>query len=134
MEFVIIIIVWLILCGMASAMAEGRERSGFGWFVFAFFLSPILAWIALACLGKHPDARRRDAKQQMVLVYAMRHQTAATLATNTGRDVREIYNELNRQDEQEAVQGMSPGAQFALFILVILGALFSLGLIAQLFH
>jgi hypothetical protein len=46
-----ILIGWLALCVAAGMFASiRRNRSGFGWFLFAFFFSPLLAFIFCAIL------------------------------------------------------------------------------------
>ena len=55
----IIIFGWLPLCIAAGMFASiRRNRSGFGWFLFAFFLSPFLAFIFIAILQSKPDRIR----------------------------------------------------------------------------
>ncbi|WP_148287955.1 hypothetical protein [Rhodopseudomonas sp. B29] len=45
------IVVWLVLCFVIAAAAGNRGRSGFGWFLLAFLLSPLIAAILLILLG-----------------------------------------------------------------------------------
>lgn len=47
MEFILF---WLILSVLAGVYAGTKGRSGFGWFCFSFFLSPLLGFIALAII------------------------------------------------------------------------------------
>ncbi len=42
---------WVLLAAAASMFAESYRRSTFGWFVFAFLLSPLIAFIYLLVLG-----------------------------------------------------------------------------------
>ena len=45
-----LILFWLILSVLAGVYAGSRGRSGFGWFCFSFFLSPLIGFIALAII------------------------------------------------------------------------------------
>lgn len=45
------IFVWLVLCVVVGVAAGNRGRSGFGWFLLAFLLSPLIAAILLILLG-----------------------------------------------------------------------------------
>ncbi len=50
-----IILLWLPLCIAAGLFASvRRSRSGFGWFLIAFFFSPLLAIIFCAILREKP--------------------------------------------------------------------------------
>jgi hypothetical protein len=49
-------IIWLILTFVIGVAAERRGRSGFGWFLLALFLSPLVAGILLAVF---PDKNLR---------------------------------------------------------------------------
>ena len=49
----VMIFVWIPLCVAAGMFAHiRRNRSGFGWFLFAFFLSPFFAFLFCAILEK----------------------------------------------------------------------------------
>ncbi|CAN2185303.1 hypothetical protein MCEMZLE14_00392 [Candidatus Nanopelagicaceae bacterium] len=45
-----LILFWLILSVLAGVYAGTKGRSGFGWFCFSFFLSPLIGFIALAII------------------------------------------------------------------------------------
>ena len=45
-----LILFWLILSVLAGVYAGSKGRSGFGWFCFSFFLSPLIGFIALAII------------------------------------------------------------------------------------
>lgn len=45
-----LILFWLILSVLAGVYAGTKGRSGFGWFCFSFFLSPLIGFIALIVL------------------------------------------------------------------------------------
>ena len=51
MEVVIGLILRLLFTWIAVNMADKRNRSTLGWGLFAFFISPLIAWIALAIIG-----------------------------------------------------------------------------------
>lgn len=54
-----IIVLWPLLCIAIACVASRRGRSGLGWFLIAFFLSPLMAGILLLCLGpKLTDAQQ----------------------------------------------------------------------------
>ena len=54
----VILGVYIALCLIPVSMAKKRGRSGSGWFIFSFLLSPILGIIIVACLGETEDKRR----------------------------------------------------------------------------
>ena len=41
-----------IFSGLVAAFADSRKRSGLLWFITAFLISPILAFIILLCIGE----------------------------------------------------------------------------------
>ncbi len=47
------ILIWLLLCVLVAVGAENRNRSGFLWFIFSFFISPIVAGLILILLGRN---------------------------------------------------------------------------------
>lgn len=44
-------IVWIALCIVAAVIASNKGRSGFGFFLLAFFLSPLVGIIAALVAG-----------------------------------------------------------------------------------
>lgn len=51
----IIFLLWLALCIAVGMFASiRRNRNGFGWFAFSFFLSPLLGIIFVAILREKP--------------------------------------------------------------------------------
>jgi phosphate/sulfate permease len=52
-----LVIGFLIGVAVVLALASSKNRSGFGWLVFSFFFSPLLAIIILLCLDKVPASR-----------------------------------------------------------------------------
>lgn len=55
MATVIWVIFRLIFTWIAVNMADKRNRSTLGWGLFAFFISPLIAWIVLAILGNNTE-------------------------------------------------------------------------------
>jgi hypothetical protein len=53
---VILVILWLVLPAVIGAVAGARGRSGFGWFLLAVLVSPLIAGLILAVL---PDLKTR---------------------------------------------------------------------------
>lgn len=47
---ILVSIIWTCLALVVGAVAKTRERSGFGWFVLAFLISPLLALIFVLVL------------------------------------------------------------------------------------
>jgi hypothetical protein len=41
-----------LLCVIVGIIADGKGRSGFGFFMLSFFLTPIVGMIALLVVGK----------------------------------------------------------------------------------
>lgn len=48
MEFIVI---WLLFCGLVGFIAHNKGRSGVGWFLLAFLISPLIAGIAVLVVG-----------------------------------------------------------------------------------
>ena len=46
------IIAWLGLSILVGALASGKNRSGFGWFILSCLLSPLIGLIAIAIAGE----------------------------------------------------------------------------------
>lgn len=57
MEFALILVVWLALCGVAAYLASSKGRSGVGIFFLSAFLSPLVGIIAAASLRPNPAAQ-----------------------------------------------------------------------------
>jgi peptidoglycan/LPS O-acetylase OafA/YrhL len=53
----LILLLWLGIAIVIGVGAKGRGRSGFGWFLLAIFLSPLVAGLLLVVL---PDLRLRE--------------------------------------------------------------------------
>lgn len=51
-----IFLVWVVFAVIVAIAASGRGRSGFGWFLLAVFISPLLAFILLLVLPKVGEA------------------------------------------------------------------------------
>jgi hypothetical protein len=59
-----ILLVWLPLCIAVGMFASiRRNRSGFGWFLFSFFLSPFLGIIFVAILKEKQSPVRVTGQQ-----------------------------------------------------------------------
>ena len=56
-----IVIVWIALCFIASMIASGKGRSGFGFFLLAFFLTPLVGIIG--ALIARPNVKHVEAQQ-----------------------------------------------------------------------
>lgn len=54
-------IVWVALCIVAAVIASNKGRSGFGFFLLAFFLSPLVGIIA-AFVASPDEAKIADRK------------------------------------------------------------------------
>jgi hypothetical protein len=50
-------IIWVVLAFVIGVAAQRRDRSGFGWFLLAILLSPLIVGILLAVL---PDLYTRS--------------------------------------------------------------------------
>jgi len=46
------VILWLGVSILVGALASGKGRSGFGWFILSVLLSPIIGAIALVIAGE----------------------------------------------------------------------------------
>lgn len=49
---------YVLLCVLVGHLASKRGRSSLGWFLIAFFFSPLIAALLVALLGE-TDAQRR---------------------------------------------------------------------------
>lgn len=54
MDMVWIPFLWIVFALIVGAGASNRGRSGFGWFLLALILSPLLAGFALVVVGARP--------------------------------------------------------------------------------
>lgn len=72
MEILLLLIVWFVICVVIAGAATNRGRSGFGWFLLAFFFSPLLAGILLLLLPDLVKDRleRRAFHQQTIAAQA----------------------------------------------------------------
>ena len=53
----VIILIWFALAVVVGALAAGKDRSGFGWFLLAMLISPLIAAIFLLIAGDRRPAR-----------------------------------------------------------------------------
>jgi YD repeat-containing protein len=66
MSFVCFII-WIVFAiAVSIAATRHYQRSGFGWFVLAVLISPLLAWLLLLLLGTNPDRQWQPQPQRGV--------------------------------------------------------------------
>ena len=49
---------WTIFCTIVALVAWWRGRNGFGWFVLAFIITPLLALILLAAMPARGRVRK----------------------------------------------------------------------------
>jgi hypothetical protein len=82
----IIFFLWLVLCVVIGAAAAGRGRSGFGYFVLSFLLSPLIGGLVLLLLPNKAEIARHAE-----LVAAIRREPvpptqADAIATMMGAD------------------------------------------------
>jgi len=54
---ILVVIIWFVLAIVIGVAAQRRDRSGFGWFLLAILLSPLIVGILLAVL---PDLYTRS--------------------------------------------------------------------------
>lgn len=76
------IVFWLIFAVVVGAIAAGKGRSGFGWFLLAVLISPLIAIIVLIAVGEG-DRGRRQCAACMEWV-----QAEAKICKHCGRDFR----------------------------------------------
>ncbi len=58
----ILVILWLVFAVVVGVAANGRGRTGIGWFLLAVVLSPLIAGVILAIL---PDLRTRELLEEI---------------------------------------------------------------------
>ena len=51
LALVLMVIVFYIRIGIAYRMAKNRNRDPLGWVLLSVFVSPLLTWIILLCVG-----------------------------------------------------------------------------------
>ena len=77
----------IIFTFVTGNMARKKGRSWFGWFIVAFFISPYLAMILLACLGD-TDKKRRE---KLLEAEEIRQKV-----TNNEKSVIDIKSSINK--------------------------------------
>ena len=50
-----ILLLWVLFAALVSFMASSFNRSGFGYFLLSFFLSPLIGLIVLLIAGKKTE-------------------------------------------------------------------------------
>lgn len=113
---------WLILAILVGAFGSSRGRSGFGWFLIAVLLSPLIGWLILLVI---PDLRREEARREADQQRQREHQeqlsaiktaraVAATPAASVADDLTKLANLLER--------GLLTEAEFQAQKAALLGA------------
>lgn len=86
-----LIIPWLIFAGIVAILADGRGRSGFGWFILAVLLSPLVgALLVLVLPNLKVELREREfdrVNSRTCPFCAERIKTEARVCRYCGRDV-----------------------------------------------
>lgn len=65
-------IVWVVAAVLVGALAGQRERSGFGWFLLALVISPLLAGLGLLIAGTGAQQVRCPACRELVRADAVK--------------------------------------------------------------
>lgn len=97
---VIILIIWFVLTLVVAGAAEARGRNAFGWFLIAFFLSPLIGILLLLVFP--------NLKQQKLLeaAVAQRHQALPPPLPHAGflgRSDRVVVDRTPRPFEPDGV-------------------------------
>lgn len=71
MELFTVLVIWGLLSWGVAALADSRGRSGFGFFLLSFFLSPLLGLIVVLVMAnltaeaaKEADRRREEERRE----------------------------------------------------------------------
>jgi hypothetical protein len=99
---ILVAIIWLILAFVLGVAAERRGRSGFGWFLLALLLSPVITGILLAVF---PDKRLR----------ALLEEPRRSAAVDDRALLRNI------QQDAGSINGLLPPVIFIGALVVVLG-------------
>lgn len=78
--FVVLVVVWLVLCGVNAWLAQERGRGAFAYLVLSVLLSPVVGYcmlIALTDLEATARAERHAERMTAQLVEAMQKQPAS---------------------------------------------------------
>lgn len=68
MESVLLIVIIVIVNLASYKMAERRGRNVWAWLAFSVLLSPLLAWIALAIMGKTKEKQAEELSELKNLI------------------------------------------------------------------
>ena len=63
MEYIFIILIWLVFCYIASSVASKNGRDSTGYFLLALFTSPLLTLLILLIIGDSDQKRFDQVKQ-----------------------------------------------------------------------
>jgi hypothetical protein len=78
-----IVVIWLLLCAVVAVAAASRGRNGFGWFLLAFFLSPLIAGFLIIALPSHrvpvSAGQARPASEQGLIEWITTKKTDTSL-------------------------------------------------------
>jgi hypothetical protein len=89
-----ILLLWFVVAVCVGIVAGGRGRSGFGWFLLAAFVSPLIAGIALVAL---PNVRR-DREQAEAAERRHREQLDAIVTSKSALTGRLVIAEPKPAD------------------------------------
>ncbi|MGR4929281.1 hypothetical protein ACIPUD_21150 [Bradyrhizobium sp. CAR08] len=104
----LLFILWIVLTGIVAAAAEARGRSGLGWFIVAFLLSPLVGILLLLVF---PNLKHERLLQAAVAGRQEPRQVAAPRlpkASLLGRADRVIIDRRPRPFEPDGVYSGVP--------------------------
>jgi len=124
---IIIIFFWFMFAIIVGIAANTRGRSGFGWFLLAVVISPLLAGLLVLAL---PDLRRQDDARAMAMRQDAINQMAFDALPDDAKDrVRAAQTEratleLIESKRRKRAQILRGG--FFLIIIVVVIALYQM--------
>ena len=107
-------VVWFGLAVCIGALASRRERSGFGWFVLALVISPVLAGVLLLLMGEGAATKRCPACRELVRADAIKCKHCGEDLTTVAARQLAYDAEYSRRDRRIALA--IAGALALLFI------------------
>lgn len=112
-------LVWLIGAILIGALASKRDRSGFGWFVLALIISPLLAGLGLLIAGTGGQHVRCPACREQVRADAVKcKHCGEALAGQAPQDVAELAAYHRTKHREIALALLAVAAVFALLKLL----------------